>query len=284
MIRKAASSLLAVTLAAGLFGAAVASAAEPEAVVVRNRLYTDSGDIEVGLVGGLSLQNSLTQAINPQIDVAIHFSEAWALDIMVGYAMGGTTDLQCQAQNPGATALAGKGCSGTHSIFQGAASNPKTMSDLPNLWILNGPNAELGLRWEPIYGKLSLLTELPIHFKWYVQAAGGVAQFGHQSVSFCTSYDASAGNGNGDCAQNSAGYETLYQTQYSWLASAATGLRFIFLGQGGLTLGLRDYLWSDSYPTSFTASQFGSSLPASVTVAHGLTSSLFADIGLGWTF
>ncbi|MHB1846823.1 MAG: outer membrane beta-barrel domain-containing protein, partial [Deltaproteobacteria bacterium] len=240
-------------------------------------------------ITGLSLQNSLTQAVNPQLDIAYHLSEAWAIDLLVGYAFGGTTDLQCQAQNPGATATGSQGCSGTHSIFKGtqvttqnSSGSNRSFSDLPNLWILNGPNAELGLRWEPIYGKLSLLTELPIHFKWYLQAAAGVAQFSRTSVDFCATYDPNAAGGQGDCAQNASGYETAYQTQYSWLGSVATGLRFMFLGRGGLTLGLRDYLWGDSYATSFTANQFGSTPPA--PTAHGVTSSLFADIGLGWTF
>ena len=275
MNRKAALALLLASLAAPAMGA------EPEAVVVRNRLYADQGRLEVGIINGLSVNNSLTSMYNPQLDVSYHFTEAWAFDLLLGYAFGGPTDLQCQAQNPGAQ---GSNCQGSHSIFAGAEATNKPFADLPNIWALNGPNAEAGLRWEPIYGKLSLLTELPVHFKWYLAADGGVAQFSRTSVDFCTNFNASGGGGNGDCAQGSNGYQTLVQSQYSWVASAATGFRFIFLDSGSIDLGLRDYVWADSFMASFTGSQFGPSMPAQAQIQKGLTNSLFADLGLSWTF
>lgn len=275
MNRKAVFSLLIALLAAP------ALAAEPEAVVVRNRSYADQGRFEVGIINGLSMNNSLTSMYNPQLDVTYHLTEAWAFDLLLGYALGGPTDLQCQAQNPGAQ---GASCKGTHSIFSGAVATSKSFTDLPNIWALNGPNAEVGLRWEPIYGKLSLASELAVHFKWYLAADGGVAQFSRTSVDICTSYNAGANGGNGDCSQNSNGYETLVQSQYSWVASAATGFRFIFAGSGSIDLGLRDYVWADSYMVNFTGNPFAGTPQAGAQLQRGLTNSLFADLGLSWTF
>jgi outer membrane beta-barrel protein len=267
--------------------AAAATAAEPEAVVVRNRLYSDDGRFEVKLITDLSINNSLTSVDNFQLNLSYHFHEAWAIELIAGWAIGGPTDLQCQAQNPSTAAECQQG---THSIFQGAVQNSRTYNDLPNLWVMNGFNAQVGVRWEPIYGKLSLLTELPVHFKWFFALDGGAAQFERTSVDFCTSFNASLDSGAGDCNFNTSqgDYQTLMQTQWSWLASAATGLRFVIYSGLSLETALRDYVWADSYPITFSASQFGSNgsntLPAGIKTTSGVSNTLFADLGLSWTF
>lgn len=290
MIRKVALSLVSV-IVVGV--AAAATAAEPEAVVVKNRLYSDDGRFEIKLVTDLSLNNSLTSVDNFQLSLSYHFHEAWAIELLLGYAFGGPTSLQCQAQNP-STASTCQG--GTHSIFAGAQTNARAYQDLPNLWVLNGFNAQIGVRWEPIYGKLSLLTEVPVHFKWFFSIDGGAAQFQRTSVDFCTSFNpnastASTGTGAaGDCNFNTSqgDYDTLTQSQWSWLASAATGLRFIIYSGLSVEAALRDYVWADSYPVTFTASQFGTTganvLPPGIQTTSGLTNALFGDVGLSWTF
>ncbi len=276
MIRKAALGLTAILLAVG----AVAEGAEPEQVVVRNRLYTDQSDFELGFIAGLSINNSLTSMTNLQLDVTYHLTEAWALDLLAGYALGGPTDLLCQAQNPSS----GSNCPGkSPSIFHGALGSPAVKNDLPNLWVLSGPNVQAGIRWEPVYGKLSLLTELPVHFKWFFAIDGGAAQFARTSVDMCASYNTQSNDCNFN--QGNGYYDTLFQQQWSWLGSAATGLRFIFLGRGSIDLAIRDYVWADSYPTGFTGAQFTKSNPLQgVTITTGITNSLFADLGATWTF
>ncbi len=293
MIRKVALSLVSVigvgVAAAVVIAGGVAAAAEPEAVVVRNRLYSDDGRFEGKVLTDLSINNSLTSIDNFQLNLSYHFHEAWAIELLAGYAFGGPTSLQCQAQNP-STANTCQG--GTHSIFAGAQANSRQYNDLPNLWVLNGFNAQIGLRWEPIYGKLSLLTELPVHFKWFFALDGGAAQFQRTSVDFCTGYNPTAVTPSdipptvGDCNFNDSqgDYQTLIQNQWSWLASAATGLRFVVIDGLSLEAALRDYVWADSYPITFNATQFGSSLPASVKVSSGFSNTLFADLGISWTF
>ncbi|HUB06420.1 MAG TPA: outer membrane beta-barrel domain-containing protein [Myxococcales bacterium] len=283
MIRKAALSLALVATAA------TAWAAEPEAVVVRNRLYSDAQKLELKVVWDTSLNNSLTSMNNLQLTLSYHFHEAWAVELLLGYAFGGPTDLFCQAENPDNKATCQQGA---HSIFAGAVANSKTyQTDFPNLWTLNGPNAMLGVRWEPVYGKLSLLTELPIHFKWFLAVDGGVASFQRNSVAFCNDYNAGGGTGGeGDCNFNtSLGiYDTVQQNQYNWIASAATGLRFIIISRLSLEAAIRDYVWADSYPVNFSAADFSetksNTFPTSVKIATGLADNLFADLGLSWTF
>ncbi|MHB8418531.1 MAG: outer membrane beta-barrel domain-containing protein [Myxococcales bacterium] len=282
MIRKAALSL-------ALVGAAASAvAAEPEAVVVRNRLYSDASRFELKAVWDTSLNNSLTSMNNLQLSLSYHVTEAWAVELIGGYAFGGPTSLFCQAENPSNASTCNQG---SNSIFKGAVASGKTYpTDFPNLWVMNGPNAMLGLRWEPVYGKLSLLTELPIHFKWFLSLDGGVADFMRNSLAFCSNYNAGAGGGTGDCNYNvNAGiYQTVTQTQWNWLASAATGLRFIVFSRLSLEAAIRDYLWADSYPVNFSAADFqnasSSSYPKNVKIATGFSDNLFADLGVSWTF
>jgi outer membrane beta-barrel protein len=247
-----------------------AQAAEPEAVVVRNRLYTASNRFELQLNYSFGIANTLTATGGPVLDLAYHFHEAWAIDLMAGYMFGGATDLLGQAQCPGG------GASCTSSVFR---QTLKPLNDFPDLWTLNGLDVQIGVRWEPIYGKLSLFTAVPVHFKWYIGVDGGAAQFSRDSFDFC----ATQLNSGGDCPKDSSGnYATLQETRWSWVGSAATGLRFIFAHQASLNLGLREYLWGDTYRVNFTQSQFGS--PNGITTKSGFTPSLFADLGLSWTF
>jgi outer membrane beta-barrel protein len=264
----------------GLFLSSSALAAEPEAVVVRNRLYSDSGRFELQLNYSFGVANTLTATQGPVLDLAYHFHEAWAIDLLVGYMFGGPTDLLGQAQCPGA----GSGTPCTASVFTGAsASQPPTekLNDFPNLWTLNGLDAQIGVRWEPVYGKLSLFTAVPVHFKWYLGIDGGAAQFSRDSFDFCTTALTQVGE---DCPKTNGTYNTLQETRWSWVGSAATGLRLIFAHQASINLGLREYVWGDSYRSGFTVLQFSPNPSSSINTKSGITPSLFADLGLSWTF
>jgi outer membrane beta-barrel protein len=230
----------------------------------------------------------------PQLRIAYHFSEVWALDLFLGYAIGGVTDLFCEVQNP-----MNQGC-GTANLKPGGSTfrnarernTPSTgYTDLSDLWVPNGFNAQLNARWEPIYGKLSLLTEVPVHFKFYIGLGGGVSRFSRTSLNYCTSYDDSANMGQGDCHFDSSNnYETLKQNQYNWIANIGSGFRFIFAGSASLDIAIRDYLWGDSYRTEILGSQFpppSAPLPSGTPAYknnNGITNSVFADLGLTWTF
>jgi outer membrane beta-barrel protein len=261
----------------------VAFAAEPEQAAVRNRYYKDSGRIEVMLMSGISLANTLTSMYTPALNIAYHFDEVWAIELIVGYAAGGVTSLQSGAQNPVSTAGGAK----TTSVFQNAYTQGRQYNDLANLWTMNGFNAQLGARWEPVYGKLSLLTTVPIHFKWYLDADVGISQFTRNSLYYCHEYDLSADNcvSNNPADPGSSTYKTVQGTRWSWVASIGSGMRFIFLEKASLLIGLREYLWYDTYQTGFNGTQFvTASNGTGGTTQHGITPTLFVDLGLSWTF
>jgi len=281
-LRLIPGAALAAIMVSGLVLPEQASAAEPEQAAVRNRYYKSDSRFEVTLMSGISLANTLTSMFTPALNIAYHIDEVWAIQLIAGYAIGGVTSLQAGAQNPVSTAGGGK----TTSVFQNAYTQNRQYNDLANLWTMNGFNAQLGARWEPVYGKLSLLTTLPIHFKWYLDANVGISQFTRNSLYYCTAYDVTADNCKLTDPNDPTGtYQTVQGNRWSWVASIGTGMRFIFLEKASLLVGLRQYLWADTYQTGFTGHDFVNKPDGNGgTTQHGITPTLFIDLGLSWTF
>ena len=265
----------------------IAFAAEPEQAAVRNRYYKDDGRFEIMFMSGISLANTLTSMYTPALNLAYHFDEVWAIELIAGYAAGGVTSLQAGAQNP---TSGGK----STSVFQNSYTQGRQYNDLANLWTMSGFNAQLGARWEPVYGKLSLLTAAPIHFKWYLDADVGISQFSRNSLYYCQDYNITADNcvSTDPANASTSTYKTVQGSRWSWVASIGSGMRFIFLQKASLLIGLREYLWYDTYLTGFNGKQFvppynnGTCPAGSTTCAtqHGITPTLFVDLGLSWTF
>ena len=66
----------------------------------------------------------------------------------------------------------------------GSQGDLQETSDLSGLWEMKG-NGALGVRWAPIYGKLGLMSELPVHFQFYVWGGGGAGTFERESLVVC---------------------------------------------------------------------------------------------------
>lgn len=213
-----------ILIAALLLGAAQASAEELlERVVVRNRLYQVAGRFEISPAVGFSLADRLTNHINFTVGLGYHFSDAWALELRAGYALSGHTGLADQVAQ--------------HFLQK---ETIRLVDDLSSLWEMKG-SAILGIRWAPIYGKISLLAELPIHFQAYVWAGGGVGSFHRQSVVYCQQVTGVSGDLR--CGS------WLTQNRVRPVGSAAIGFRFFTGQRGAMTLEVRNYLFADSYLT-----------------------------------
>jgi outer membrane beta-barrel protein len=282
-LRLVSGAALAAIVAAGLvLPAPRAAAAEPEQVAVRNRYYKDDSRFEIMFQSGLSLANTLTQMYTPALNIAYHIDEVWAIELIAGYAIGGVTSLQAGAQAPapatGSTAMP------KSVFFQAGPPTNRPYNDLPGLWTMNGFNAQIGARWEPVYGKLSLLTALPIHFKWYLDLDAGISHFTRDSLYYCSNYNINTQ----DCEKKTDGsntYQTVQGDRYGWLASVGTGMRFIFLQRAALLIGVREYFWYDTYQTGFNGGDFITAPKGTAgKLNKGVTLSLFADLGLSWTF
>jgi outer membrane beta-barrel protein len=213
-----------IVIAVLLLGASQASAEELlERAVVRNRLYQVAGRFEISPAVGFSLADRLTNHINFTVGFGYHFSDSWSLELQAGYALSAHTGLADQV---------------AHNFLQ---KTILLVDDLSSLWEMKG-NAIIGVRWAPIYGKISLLAELPVHFQTYVWAGGGVGSFHRQSVVYCQQQPTGM-SGDLQCGS------WLTDNKVQPLASAAIGFRFFTGQRGALTLEVRDYLFPDSYLT-----------------------------------
>lgn len=219
-------------LAAALL-ASTAFAAEPERVVVRNRLYNPQGQMELGVEVGTSLINRLVSHNNLQATGAYNFTNEWAVEVFGGYALSSHTDIADQVNSEVA--------SKPTNTFQ-------TVDDFAGLWQMQW-NVAGGVRWAPIYGKLNLFADLPVHFQAYLGAGAGVAGMERKSVTYCLSPSTKDADGNALCD------DPLDEKRTSPLAQFGGGLRF-FLGQhAALRLEARDYTFPDKFQININRAQ-----------------------------
>jgi outer membrane beta-barrel protein len=235
-----------------------------EKVVVRNRLYTPGGHFEAGVGVGFTLVNELVDHTNFTLNLAYNLSEAFAIEVRGGYAYSHHTSLADQISTD---LLA-------NPAHAGSVGFPNVVDDMSNLWEMK-LNVLGGLRWSPIYGKISLLAELPVHFQSYLWLGGGSGQFYRQSVVNCQQLSGTT------CGA----WET--ENRWTWIASAAFGLRFFLGGITGhsVNLEVRNFIWPDFYLVNIDRSIAGQGSPSGVPAASpGVTNLLLLDLGYSYVF
>lgn len=222
-----------------------------EKISVKNRLYELGGRLELSGHVSFMILNQLTDHINLNVGVGYNIADTFAVEFRGGYAISRHTGLARQVSE--------------QLLQRNPANEVKITDDLANLWEMNA-NGILGVRWQPIYGKLGLLAELPVHFQWYIWAGAGAGTFKRESVVYCT---AQAKRGSGVCGEvyrsggrdpvdrndqlvdeNGNGKQDFYwltERKAGAIGSAAMGLRFFAYQKGGITLEVRNYLYPDSY-------------------------------------
>lgn len=216
-----------------LLAAASARAADDaelvEKVVVKNRLFTVGGRWELGLYAGFTLMPRLTEHYNFNLGLAWNVLETLGLELRAGYAYSRHTGLADQIS-----------ADFFQSVVAGGAQASAPVTDMANLWEMTG-NATLGLRWQPIYGKIGLFSEAALHFQIYVWLGGGAAYFKRDSIIICNVRSGS------DCT------EWYHEGKVGPVVSVALGMR-VFVpkelygnGHHALRVEVRDYSWLDSY-------------------------------------
>jgi len=194
-----------------------------EKVAVRNRLYSVDHKLELSPFVGLMLLTNLTEHYNFGVAGAYNFSETLAAEARLGYAYSRHTGLARDVS--------------VQLLQRNPASELKETSDLAGLWEMNG-NALVGLRWQPLYGKISLLAELPVHFQTYLWVGGGAGTFNRTSIVYC---QGGANRSTGECG------DWLKDFAIKPVASAALGFRFFTHQKGAIKAEVRNYLFPDSY-------------------------------------
>lgn len=137
---------------------------EPKSVAYRR--FKLDGANDLGAFAAFSIKNRLTEHFGVAVTFDKQFNEYWALDVLAEGGYGGLTNL---SNNIRATARAPSG----------------TLSDdLADAGALLA-TAQVGVRFTPLYGKMNLSSELPVHFNFYFNAGGGLALMQFHSILTC---------------------------------------------------------------------------------------------------
>ncbi|MBJ6762905.1 outer membrane beta-barrel domain-containing protein [Myxococcaceae bacterium JPH2] len=263
------TSLLA-TLTA--LGAAAQEEGVLDSAVVRNRLYRPAGHPELSLSVGLPVQTHLTAHYFFDVGLAYNLFDTLALEARAGYAASRHTGL-------------------ARSISESFLDrqDKKITDELEDLWQMNF-HGVAGVRWAPVYGKLSLVSDIPAHFQAYLWAGGGVGSFKRQSIIQCSHVvDRTAGVCDDRTALDDRGSARedfwVHETRVAPVVSGALGFRFFILDKHGVKLEVRDWIFRDSYRVNLLRDDWeagretGESAPS-----PGLTHLVQFDLGYTFSF
>jgi outer membrane beta-barrel protein len=248
-------SALSLVMLAGNAWAQADEAELVEKVAVRNRLFTVANRWELGGNVGFTLLPQLTDHYNFNVAGAYNLVEWLAIEARLGYAYSRQTALADQVKSAFLT-----------------QSSLTRINDFTNMWQM-GPNGIVGIRFQPIYGKLNLLAELPVHFQLYLWAGGGAGFFERSSLLICTQRSGSTCNA----------YFT--ESKVSPLVSFALGFRFFIIGKHAIRLEARTWSYLDSYFEGVDRAQVSSANPTAggkAAANAGITT--LSQIDLGYSF
>ncbi len=204
-----------------------ATAVGPSDEVVQERLYTFGGRFDLAVLGGISLNNKLHDHYGIALVPAFHFTDAWALEVTGGYFLGvekRRLTNSAEAFSPGIRKNV------ADNMLNDEFSGINTIT-----WLAQG-----AIRWSPVYGKLSLAAELPLHVGAYVALGGGFAGIQRVSLVDCTNVADADGDGYVDATcttENAAKPSGMF----------SIGLRFYFSDWLAVRAEVRDILFPDRY-------------------------------------
>ncbi len=226
-----------------------------EKVAVRNRLYSVKGRWEVGGNFGLSMLPTMTDHYNLNVSGAYNVAEWFAAELRIGYAITRLTNLA------------------NDEVRVKQQTTAPEVSDLSNLWQMTF-NTVVGARFQPLYGKINLLAELPVHFQLYLWAGAGLGYFRRESAVFCTR----------GTPRNCDEWHT--KGQVGPLFSLALGFRFFIANHHGVKIEIRDWSFLDSYTEKAKRSDVNATNPEGTggTLRTGLTNVVQLDLGYTYIF
>jgi len=225
-----------------------------EKVAVRNKLFSVAGRWELGGNVGLSVLSRLTDHYNLNVSVARNFAEWLGVELRGGYAISRHTSLADQIASDFA-----------------ANTSIMTVKELSDLWEMTA-NAMIGLRFQPIYGKLGLMAELPVHFQLYAWVGGGGGLFHRESLTLCTQVS----------GRTCSAYYT--QDKPGPLVSAALGFRFFIAGKHSVKAEVRDFSYLDSFYVGVDRSLVNANNPTGGVTKPQTGVSNLVQFDLGYSF
>jgi outer membrane beta-barrel protein len=243
-----------------------------EEAVVRNRLYRPAGNLELSPSVGVSMLTYLTAHYTLDVGVAYNLFDTLAVEGRAGYAFSRHTGL-------------------ARSISESFLDrdDKKITDELADLWRMN-LHGVAGVRWAPVYGKLSLMAEVPAHFQAYLWAGGGLASFQRQSLIQCSQV---VNRNLGICDNRSDPMDRSTASENFWvkesrvapIVSAAVGFRFFAFERHGVKLELRDWAFRDAYRVSLSREDWESGRETGEPAPDpGITHVVQFDIGYTFLF
>lgn len=229
-----------------------------EKVAVRNRLFSVEGHWEFGGNVGFSLLPRLTDHYNLNLSGAYNVKDWLGIELRAGYAISRHTSLADQIQT---------------DFF--ANNTISKANDAADLWEMTA-NAIIGLRFQPIYGKINLMAELPVHFQLYGWVGGGFALLKRESLVLCTNKVSAR-----ECG------EFMNEMKPSPLVSIALGFRFFVVNGHSIKLEARSWSWLDSYYVNVdraTSSPSNPTAGGSLSPNAGITNLVQIDLGYAFIF
>jgi outer membrane beta-barrel protein len=174
---------------------------------VQGKLYQVSHRWEVGVAFAAPLNSSLVDQYGGLLSISYHPNE-W-VDVGVDLLANRTSlsDLSGQIRDR----LPSRSNPGT--------GQPNTGDEIEGADQMRGA-ALVMARFAPIYGKLNLAAELPVHFQAFLLGGAGAAAFKHESVNLCAS--------PGDAACAPGDYQS--KSYMKPIGEVGGGMRF-YLGQ-----------------------------------------------------
>lgn len=229
-----------------------------EKVAVRNRLFSVNGRWEIGGNVGFSLLSRLTDHYNLNISAAYNVAEWLGLEFRGGYAISRHTSLADQIQADFYT-----------------NSSISRANDLSDLWEMTA-NAVIGARFQPIYGKLNLMAELPVHFQLYFWVGGGAGLMKRESlvIDLCPA-------GTKECS------DYFKENKVSPLVSLAVGFRFFVTNKHAVKLEARSWSYLDSYYIEVDRASSSAANPTAggrLSPNAGITNLVQIDLGYAFLF
>lgn len=217
-------------------GAALADENEElvEKVAVRNRLFSVEGRFELGANVGFSFLPRLTDHYNLNISAAYNLKEWFALEARGGYAISSMSQLARQVQSD--------------YFLNTTMMMTRTASEASDTWRLTG-HGVLGIRFQPLYGKINLMSEVPVHFQAYLFVGGGVTGLVRDSMVQCPDRQACYDYLSND---REGVNPFVTESKVSPLVSLALGFRFFVFDHHSVKFEVRDWSYLDSYRTGFT--------------------------------
>ncbi len=195
----------------------------PSREVVQERLYSFDGRFDLSLMGGIAMNPKLIDHYAFLLRPAYHLTDAWSLELVGGYVLArerqSLTNRELDAIRI--------------SIFQ--EDDKSEFADMGQMqWV-----AMTVVRWSPIYGKLNLAAEVPVHFGAYASVGGGVLGVFRESLADCSSVTP-RGDGYVD-------YECASSHDVKPGVTFALGLRFYLADWLALRAEMNSFMFPDEY-------------------------------------